>query len=100
MKLLTLEDLDLSRLRGVATLVRVDFNVPLDGGAVADDTRLVEALPTLRELAAAGARLLLCSHHGRPKGQRNPRYSLAPVAARLGELLGAPVGFAADCVGE
>jgi phosphoglycerate kinase len=98
--LLTLEDLGLDRLRGVATLVRVDFNVPLAGGAVSDDTRLVEALPTLRELAGAGARLLLCSHHGRPKGQRNPKYSLEPVAKRLGELLATPVRFAADCVGE
>jgi phosphoglycerate kinase len=99
--LLTLEDLDPPSLRGVRVLVRVDFNVPLsDSGAVADSTRLEEALPTIRELSAAGARLLLASHAGRPKGGPDPRYSLRPVAAKLAELLGAPVGFADDCVGE
>jgi phosphoglycerate kinase len=95
----TLEDLGLDRLRGTPLLVRVDFNVPLKEGQVTDDTRIVEALPTIRELAAAGARLLLCSHCGRPKGERNPKYSLEPVARRLGELLGRPVAFAADCIG-
>ncbi len=99
-RLLTLEDLDLATLGGVTVLVRVDFNVPLQNGAVADDTRLVEALPTLRELSGAGAKLLLASHLGRPKGEPNPKYSLRPVAARLAELLGAPVAFAEDCVGE
>ncbi len=99
-RLLELEDLDLPTLRDLPVLVRVDFNVPMKEGRVLDDTRLVEALPTLRELAAAGAKLLLCSHCGRPKGERNPKYSLAPAAERLAELLGAPVPFAADCVGE
>ena len=99
--LLTLDDLDLGRLDGARVFVRVDFNVPLSStGEVMDDTRLEEALPTIRELTAAGAKLLLASHHGRPKDGPDPRYSLRPVAARLGELLGGRVRFAEDCVGE
>jgi phosphoglycerate kinase len=96
-ELWTLDDLD--DLAGRKVFVRVDFNVPLADGRVADDTRLVEALPTLRELSERGARLVLASHCGRPKGRRDPRYSLAPVAQRLAELLGRPVAFASDCVG-
>ena len=99
-RLLQLEDLDLPTLQNLPILVRVDFNVPMKEGKVLDDTRLVEALPTLRELAAHGARLLLCSHCGRPKGERNPKYSLRPAADRLAELLERPVAFAADCIGE
>lgn len=99
-QLLTLADLDLGTLRGCRTFVRVDFNVPMtESGEVADATRLEEALPTLRELVAVGAVLLLASHHGRPKGQRNPKYSLRPVAAKLTQLLGQPVEFAEDCIG-
>jgi phosphoglycerate kinase len=99
-KLLTLEDLGLDRLHGERVFVRVDFNVPLTPeGEVLDATRLEEALPTLRELSRAGARLLLASHCGRPKGAPDPRYSLRPVARKLAEMLGAPVRFAADCVG-
>ena len=71
-RLLQLEDLDLPTLQNLPILVRVDFNVPMKEGKVLDDTRLVEALPTLRELTAHGARLLLCSHCGRPKGERRP----------------------------
>src|SRR5690349_13470228 len=98
--LLILEDLDLSTLAGRRVFVRVDFNVPLSKeGEVLDATRLEEALPTLRELADAGGRLLLASHAGRPKDAPDPRYSLRPVAGRLQELLGRPVAFAEDCVG-
>jgi len=100
MHLLTLEDLDLPTLAGTPVLVRVDFNVPMKEGRVLDDTRLVEALPTIRELAGAGARLLLCSHCGRPKGERNPKYTLAPAAERLAQLLDREVPFAEDCIGE
>jgi phosphoglycerate kinase len=80
-------------LDGQRALVRVDFNVPLDGGRVTDDTRLVAALPTLEHLARAGARIVLLSHLGRPKGAPEAKYSLAPVAKRLGELTRLPVSF-------
>jgi phosphoglycerate kinase len=91
---------DLEDLRGRRVLVRVDFNVPLDAeGSVADDTRIRGTLPTLRELRQRGARLVLVSHLGRPK-DREPELSLAPVAKRLSELLGAPVKLAPDVVGE
>ena len=99
-RMYTLDDLDLGRLDGVVTLIRVDFNVPLAGGEVLDATRLEKALPTLRELQARGARVLLASHCGRPKGQFEARTSLRPVARALEELIGGPVGFAEDCIGE
>lgn len=97
MKLWTLDDL--GDLAGQRVFVRVDFNVPLDDGVVGDPTRIVEALPTIRELMAAGARVVLASHCGRPKATRNLKYSLAPVAAAVAEHLGSPVAFADDCVG-
>jgi phosphoglycerate kinase len=89
---------------GKRCLVRVDFNVPLDdrGGemVITDDTRIKETLPTIGELIGRGARVILCSHLGRPKGKVDPKQSLRPVAARLSELVGKPVDFASDCIGE
>ena len=96
MNKLSILDLELA---GKRVFIRVDFNVPLDAGKVADDTRIRETLPTLRLAMDRGARLVLASHLGRPKGKVDPKYSLALVAARLRELLGKPVGFATDCVG-
>ena len=96
MSKLSIRDLDLA---GKRVFVRVDFNVPLEGGRVTDDTRIAETLPTLKLARERGARLVLASHLGRPKGKSNPKYSLQPVAARLAEMAGAPVAFAADCVG-
>jgi phosphoglycerate kinase len=90
---------DLGELEGKRVLVRVDFNVPLDGGAVADDMRIRAALPTIEELRGRGARLVLVSQLGRPKG-REASLSLAPVADRLGSLLGASVGLAPGVVGS
>ncbi len=91
-------------LTGKRCFIRVDFNVPLDEKdgvmVITDDTRIQETLPTLRALIATGARLILASHLGRPKGQRDPKQSLRPVAARLAELLGCAVDFADDCIGE
>src|ERR1700722_3049577 len=94
---LSIRDLDMS---GKRVFIRVDFNVPTSGGKVGDDTRIRETLPTLRLAAERGARLVLASHLGRPNGKVDAKYSLAPVAARLQELLGGkPVAFAADCIG-
>jgi phosphoglycerate kinase len=90
----------LGDLRGKRVLVRSDFNVPLDGTTITDDGRIRAALPTLKRLTDAGARVVVLAHLGRPKGTPDPQYSLAPVAARLGELLGQDVPLAEDLVGE
>ncbi|MCU0584719.1 MAG: phosphoglycerate kinase, partial [Desulfobacterales bacterium] len=96
MKKLTVDDLD---VRGKRVLMRVDFNVPLKGGKVSDETRIRAALPTIRKIVGDGGKLILMSHLGRPKGAPVPDMSLAPCAEALGRLLGKPVAFAADCVG-
>ena len=90
----------LGDLRGKRVLVRSDFNVPLDGTTITDDGRIRAALPTLTALLDAGARVIVTAHLGRPKGEPDPKFSLAPVAARLGELLGTDVSLASDVVGE
>jgi phosphoglycerate kinase len=90
---------DLRDLGGKRVFCRVDFNVPIAEGRVTDDARIVASLPTIRLLAGAGARVILASHLGRPKGKPKPEYSLAPVARHLASLLGSQVGFAADCIG-
>ncbi len=92
----TIGDLDVA---GKCALVRVDFNVPMQDGVVSDATRIDRALPTIQALSDKGAKIALLSHFGRPKGQRDPAQSLAPVAEKLADMLGRPVAFATDCIG-
>jgi phosphoglycerate kinase len=94
---LSIRDLDLA---GRRVFIRVDFNVPLENGAVTDDTRIRSSLPTIQYAIDNGAKVILASHLGRPKGQANPKYSLKPVVATVSELLKRPVVFAADCIGD
>jgi len=91
---------DLGDLRGKRVLIRCDLNVPLDGGTITDDGRIRASVPTLTSLREAGTKVVVLAHLGRPKGQVNPKYSLAPAARRLGELLGTEVTLAGDVVGE
>ncbi|NLB36607.1 MAG: phosphoglycerate kinase, partial [Clostridiales bacterium] len=93
----TVEDISFN---GKRVLVRCDFNVPLNEGRITSDKRIVASLPTINYLIENGARVILCSHLGRPKGGFDPKFSLAPVAARLSELLGKEVKMAKDVVGE
>lgn len=94
---LSIRDLE---LKGKRVFIRVDFNVPLDGGKVSDETRIQAALPTIQYALDKGARILLASHLGRPKGKRDPKYTLRPVADRLSEILEQTVALAPDCIGE
>jgi phosphoglycerate kinase len=93
----SIKDLD---LQGKRVFIRVDFNVPIKNGTIGDDTRIRASLPTIRYALEHGATVILASHLGRPKGKPNPEFSLRPIAARLSELLGRPVEFAEDCIGE
>ena len=98
MKLYTVKDLD---LRGKRVLIRVDFNVPLKDGVVTDDTRIAGALPTIKYiLEQKGTSVVVMSHFGRPKGKKDPAFSMAPIAKRFSELLGRPVKLASDVIGQ
>ena len=97
MQFRTLKD---AEVRGRRVLLREDLNVPMKNGAIGDETRITAALPTLRWLHEHGAKTVILSHLGRPDGKPDPKYSLRPLAARLGALLGTPVAFVDDCVGE
>jgi len=94
---LSIRDLDLA---GKKVFIRVDFNVPLEGGGVTDHTRITAAIPTIQFAMDKGARVILASHLGRPKGKRDAKYSLKPVAEHLSKVIGLPIAFAGDCIGE
>ena len=97
MKKLSVRDL---KPEGKRVFCRVDFNVPMENGSVTDDRRIAASLPTIRLLMDQGARVVLASHLGRPKGKPKPELSLAPCAEHLGRLLGKTVVFAPDCIGD
>src|SRR5687767_10301169 len=97
MKKLSIKDLD---LKGERVFIRVDFNVPVKNGKVEDDTRIRSSLPTIKYALEQGARVILASHLGRPKGERVEKYTLRPVADHLSQLLGKQVAFAEDCIGD
>lgn len=94
---LSIRNLDVT---GKEVLMRVDFNVPLKDGVITDDTRIQGAVPSIKHLISGGAKLVLCSHLGRPKGGADPQFTLAPAAAKLGEILGQEVKLAPDCIGD
>src|SRR5512146_2958920 len=93
----TINDIDLD---GRTVLLRADYNVPIENGEITSDYRLEQSLPTVRALLEHNVKLIICSHLGRPEGPQDTQYSLAPVAEKLGEMLGQGVQFASDCVGE
>ncbi|MBA5777278.1 phosphoglycerate kinase [Stappia sp. F7233] len=97
---MTFKTIDDADLAGKRVLTRVDLNVPMDGGKVSDFTRIDRVLPTIRDIAAKGGRVVLLAHFGRPKGKPVAEMSLAPVAQALSERLGQPVAFASDCIGD
>ncbi|HTW95247.1 MAG TPA: phosphoglycerate kinase, partial [Tepidisphaeraceae bacterium] len=86
-------------VKGKIVLMRVDFNVPIDNGTISDDRRIVQAMPTIKNIVERGGRLILMSHLGRPKGGPEAKYSLKPVVAKLSSLLGKPAKFCEDCIG-
>ncbi|MEK7235277.1 MAG: phosphoglycerate kinase, partial [Nitrospirota bacterium] len=93
----TIDDIS---LKGKRVIIRADFNVPLDDSLqITDDTRIRSTLPTINRAVDDGAKVILCSHLGRPNGTFDPKYSLAPVAKRLGRLMGKEILFAPDCIG-
>ncbi|MFQ6104785.1 MAG: phosphoglycerate kinase [Candidatus Glassbacteria bacterium] len=96
---MTVDDLQSSFIRGKRVFMRVDFNVPMEEGEVGDDTRIRSTLPTIEKLRSSGARLVLASHLGRPKGAVDPQYSLRPVAKKLGQLLGTEIHFSSEIIG-
>ena len=95
-----LSDLQASELKGTRVFLRADLNVPLQNGQVSDDTRILASLQSLEYLTSHGARVVLASHLGRPKGTASPEFSLAPVQSRLNELLKVPVAMSTECTGS